>query len=214
MEASQSSVPPISPPGGDEPDMPDHSADNAELQKLLDQGVITQEQYDEAVDKEVSVPPAGAPSNPTAPATPTSIPSIEQQQQIAQLDALNQAGVLTDDAHDSAKAQVLQPNAPTDAEVEEYLGQSRVPNLVEGTRVKVTAGPYAGRMAYVMAIHFIDGIQQMIAASGTSEARFATVQSYVLRTRDGRSDIFEAAPGEVSVLSNIEGWGRGEMNPA
>ncbi len=201
MEASQSNPPTTS----DEPE-----AQNIELKKLLDDGTITQEQYDEAVANEVSVPPASAPANPTAPPPTAIVATAEQQQQIAQLEALNRAGILTDDAFDTAKSQVLQPNSPTDEQVEEYLSQSRFPNLLPGTRVKITGGPYSGRMGAILDIHYVDGIQQMIAASGTSEARFAEVQSYIVRTRDARTDLVEVAPGELVALSTVEGWARGE----
>jgi hypothetical protein len=92
------------------------------------------------------------------------------------------------------------------------IENSRTPNLVVGQRVVITEpNPEAGRMAYVLQIAYADGIQGMLANSGTPEARFAEVESYVLRTRDGRTDTLDVPPDQVKPLDDIAGWGRGQI---
>lgn len=90
--------------------------------------------------------------------------------------------------------------------------QGVLPVLVEGTRVQVIAGEYSGRMAYTIGINF---------ASPEDEARFhnphgtkrntAKVDSYMVKTRDGRTDTFTVKPDEIRVLDETNGWGRGSI---
>lgn len=102
--------------------------------------------------------------------------------------------------------------ANSDEAKEASIKNSRTPNLVEGQRVQILEpNSEAGRMAYVLKVVPSDGIQGMLAASGTPEARFAELSGYVVRTRDGRSDILEVKPEEVKPLDDIQGWGRGQI---
>jgi hypothetical protein len=90
--------------------------------------------------------------------------------------------------------------------------QGVMPVLVEGTRVQVIAGEYSGRMAYITDITF---------ATPEDEARFhnphgskrntAAVDTYTVKTRDGRTDTFTVKPSEIRVLDETNGWGRGSI---
>lgn len=101
--------------------------------------------------------------------------------------------------------------ADSDEAKEASKENSRFPNLVIGQRVTIIDGPEAGRMAYVDRIEYTDGIQQMLSASGQPEARFAEVENYIVRTRDGRSDTLTVDPAHIKPLDDIEGWGRGQI---
>lgn len=83
------------------------------------------------------------------------------------------------------------------------------PVLVEGTRVQVIDG---GRMAYITGINF---------ATPEDEARFhnphgtkrntAKVDTYQVKTRDGRTDTLTVKPSEIRQLDETNGWGRGTI---
>lgn len=101
--------------------------------------------------------------------------------------------------------------ANSDENVAAAAAASRMPNLLVGQRVQITDGPEKGRMAYVLQVLYTTGLQGMLANSGQPEARFAEVDEYVVRTRDGRSDILSLKPDQVSALDDIQGWGRGQI---
>lgn len=108
--------------------------------------------------------------------------------------------------------QAAYDRANSDEAKAEAAKNSRTPNLLVGQRVQIIEpNSEAGRMAYVLQIDYADGIQGMLAASGQPEARFAEVQDYVVRTRDGRSDILVVKPDEVKPLDDTQGWGRGQI---
>lgn len=88
---------------------------------------------------------------------------------------------------------------------------SLTPRLYEGQRVTFVSGPEVGRMAYVVSVAYKDAIQEMIASHGGVNARFAEVECYILRTRDGRTDTLVATPDQIRPLDDIEGWGRGQI---
>lgn len=101
--------------------------------------------------------------------------------------------------------------ADSDKAKKDSIKNSRSPRLYEGQRVTFIDGPEKGRMGFVQSVVFTDAVQQMMASTGIPEARFAEVQSYIIRTRDGRSDVISAKPEEVKPLDDIEGWGRGQI---
>lgn len=99
--------------------------------------------------------------------------------------------------------------------VDEVAGpesQGVMPVLVEGTKVQVIAGEFAGRMAYTTDINF---------ATPEDSARFhdphgnkrntAKVDTYTVKTRDGRTDTFTVKPSEIRLLDETNGWGRGSI---
>jgi hypothetical protein len=101
--------------------------------------------------------------------------------------------------------------ANSDKAKKDSVKNSRTPRLYEGQRVTFIDGPEKGRMGFVTHVEFTDAVQQMISSSGIPEARFAEVAAYIIRTRDGRSDVISAKPSEVKPLDDIEGWGRGQI---
>lgn len=106
--------------------------------------------------------------------------------------------------------------APTDENNAAAAEASQLPNFLVGQRVQIT-GPDAsgvdqtGRMALVQSIVYTDPVNAMIAHMGGSEARFATVNQYVVLTRDGRSDTLVVAPANLKALDTTNGWGRGSI---
>lgn len=102
--------------------------------------------------------------------------------------------------------------ANSDEAKAEAEAAGRLPNLLVGQRVQVTGDhPEAGRMAHIIAIEYIDGINALLGTSATPEARFAEVADYIVRTRDGRSDLLVLTPSQASPLDDIQGWGRGQI---
>lgn len=101
--------------------------------------------------------------------------------------------------------------ANSDKAKADSVKNSRTPRLYEGQRVTFIDGPEKGRMGFVTHVEFTDAVQQMIGSAGISEARFADVAAYIVRTRDGRSDVISAKPSEIKPLDDIEGWGRGQI---
>jgi hypothetical protein len=92
------------------------------------------------------------------------------------------------------------------------VSEGSKPRLYPGQRVVIMdPNPEAGRMAFVQGINYTDAIQALIAASGTPQASMAEVQSYIVQTRDGRSDVLDVPPDEVKPLEILGGWGRGQI---
>lgn len=87
-----------------------------------------------------------------------------------------------------------------------------MPVLVEGTKVQVVGGDYAGRMAFITGINFAtpeDGARYHDPHG--SRRNTAKVDTYTVKTRDGRTDTFTVAPSEIKVLDETNGWGRGSI---
>lgn len=101
--------------------------------------------------------------------------------------------------------------ANSDEQKQAAAESSRTPILIVGQRVTIIDGPEVGRMGYVLSINYVDALNAMLANSPHSERRFAEVESYVVRTRDGRSDTLSLKPSEIRPLDDIEGWGRGQI---
>jgi hypothetical protein len=109
-------------------------------------------------------------------------------------------------------AKAMGPEAYERAKPKEGVSEGRTPHLYPGQRVVIIQpNEEAGRMALVQVINYKDDIQTLIAGSGTPEARFAEVTSYVVLTRDGRSDTLNVPANEVKPLETIGGWGRGQI---
>lgn len=66
--------------------------------------------------------------------------------------------------------------------------------------VKVIDGDYEGRVGAVIEVHYKDEAAERQAALGTPEARFAEVDHYLIRTRDGRNDLLSVKPEEVQAV--------------
>jgi hypothetical protein len=95
---------------------------------------------------------------------------------------------------------------------EHHGGEGRLPRFYPGQRVQIVADhPEAGRMAYVQTPIYDDAIQELIGNSGTSEARMAEVDAYVVKTRDGRSDLLVVPSEDLRPLEAHQGWGRGQI---
>lgn len=117
-------------------------------------------------------------------------------------------------AHGEAEYKAAEP---TDVNEANALEAGRVPILLVGQRVQLSGDDLtnkvdqSGRMALIQQRIFKDPVQEMIAGMGGPESRFAEVQSYVVLTRDGRSDTLVMPPEGVSSLETGNGWGRGTI---
>jgi hypothetical protein len=85
---------------------------------------------------------------------------------------------------------------------------SKTPRLLEGQRGTITGGIHDGRSAVITKCNFKSLDDERLAAAGTPESRFAECESYVVRTRDGRSDLLEVAPEDFEVLEHDSDFGR------
>lgn len=101
--------------------------------------------------------------------------------------------------------------ASSDAQKEQAAKESRLPNLGIGARVTFIKGDNDGRMGFVVNVIYPDALSQLIAHSGSDEARFADVDTYQVQTRDGRTDTIMAKPDEIRPLDINAGWGRGQF---
>jgi hypothetical protein len=206
-----------------------------ELDKLKEDGVLDDDEYAEAVAGIESKAEDSPDTAEEAVAAVQGSDFLEQQKQAAALQSpaepqlvpeqrpqaaitpapgagVSEASKRIDAAGAKPMDQEAYDRANSDEQKAAAKEASRLPNLTEGQRVVVSGDhPEAGRMAYIMGVHYTDGIQDMIAKSGTGEARFADVDHYVLRTRDGRSDVFTATRDQVTPLEVNEGWGRGQI---
>lgn len=69
-----------------------------------------------------------------------------------------------------------------------------------GQPVQITEGEYAGRFAVVTEVIYADQQAAFIARSGdASVARYAAVDSYIVRTRDDLNQIVNVKPDEIQV---------------
>lgn len=86
---------------------------------------------------------------------------------------------------------------------------SRVPTLRDGERVRITKKEpgLEGRNAVIIQVHYSEEELQRREA-GRADAAYAEASSYVVRTRDGRTDTLELKPDEVEAVSPADwGWG-------
>ena len=168
------------------PPAPTQDELKAELDRLLEENLITQEEHDKGlahIEDEANHPIINPSLNSTA-------------EQVAQ----------------AAVTQATQEPVKTPDVADVSPEPARLPNLVIGQRVTtLPSHPSPGRMALVTNIIYTDPIQQMLAHMGAAESRFATVLQYVLVTRDGRSDTLVAKPEELKAIEENQGWGRGQF---
>jgi hypothetical protein len=144
-----------------------------------------------------------------SPAEPQTVPERRPQAFLSPTGGDSEAGKRA-----AKLTEAMGPEAYERAKVDEkhHGGEGRLPRLYPGQRVQILADhPEAGRMAYIQAPIFDDAIQELIGNSGSSEARFATVDSYVVRTRDGRSDVLVVPSEDLTPLEVHQGWGRGQI---
>lgn len=192
----------------------------AELQRLRDDNIISEDEYnaaaakvnDEGKSTDEAFQEARAESAASqSPGEPQVVPEVRPQ-------AFQTGASHSDSGKRAAERdpgpmdQAAYDRANSDESKKSAADASRSANLVEGQRV-VILDPHeeAGRMAFVQSVHYTDGIQDMIARSGSAEARFADVDHYVLRTRDGRSDLLMVNPDELKPIEENQGWGRGQI---
>lgn len=166
------------------------------------------------------VPPGSTPEQVAAEAAiqsgqndPVTVPetrpqTFTQPDPSTQSDASKRAAA----ADPGPPTQEMYDRANSDEAKEAANEAGRTPNLLVGQRIVITGDhPEAGRMAHVVAIEYVDGINALLGNSATSEARFAEVEDYIVRTRDGRSDLLTVTPEQVKPLEPEQGWGRGQI---
>lgn len=101
--------------------------------------------------------------------------------------------------------------AQSDEQMDKAAENSSRERLYPGTRVYLTKEPHDGRPAVIMEVNFASDQDRRNAASGIPAlSNHAEVESYIVRTRDSRTDRLEVSPEDVSVSSVPRGWGRGE----
>lgn len=112
-----------------------------------------------------------------------------------------------DDAIQEEKAEVAFADRPAGPE-----SQGVMPVLLEGTKLQVVAGEYTGRMAYIVDINFATPEDEQRFHNPVGKKRnTAKVESYLVKTRDGRTDQFTVTPDQIRVLDQSNGWGRGSI---
>jgi hypothetical protein len=103
--------------------------------------------------------------------------------------------------------------AASDAQAKKASEESRTPTLREGERVRITKDEpgLRGRNGVIIQVHYSDEELQRREA-GRADAAYAEPESFIVRTRDGRTDTFELKPDEVEAASvGNDGWGRGQI---
>jgi hypothetical protein len=147
-----------------------------------------------------------------SPGEPQVVPEVRPQAFISPSGGDSEAGKRAKARTGKAMSKEAYDRANSQEAKDEAEQQSRKPRLWPGQRVQIIPpNEEAGRMAFVQAPQFPTAVDQLIGNSGTSEARFAPVTSYVVQTRDGRSDIFDVPADELAVLEPNQGWGRGQI---
>jgi hypothetical protein len=188
----------------------DATAEDAPPDEAVDESTPAEES---PTDDDVFLQEQEAAAAAQSPAEPQVVPEVRPQAAVtpAPGQGVSEASKRIDTAA-PAMGQEAYDRANSDEAKAAATEASRMPNLTEGQRVVITGdNPEAGRMAYIQSIAYKDGIQDMVAHSGTGEARFADVDHYVIRTRDGRSDLLVVPPDQVTPLEDNEGWGRGQI---
>jgi hypothetical protein len=116
-------------------------------------------------------------------------------------------------ANDEPMPQSAFDKAASDAQAKKAEKESRTPTLRVGERVRITKDEpgLRGRNAVIIQAHYSEEEQQRLAA-GRADAAYAEPESFIVRTRDGRTDTLELKPDEVEASSvGNDGWGRGQI---
>lgn len=98
--------------------------------------------------------------------------------------------------------------ASSDSQKSKSAKESRLPTLREGAKVRITKDEpgLKGRNAVIIQVHY--GSEELARReAGRADAAFAEPESFVVRTRDGRTDTLELNPDEVEQVPDSE-WGR------
>lgn len=98
--------------------------------------------------------------------------------------------------------------AADEGRMKQAQDESRRPTLREGERVRITKDEpgLRGRNAVIIQVHYSEEELQRREA-GRADAAYAEAESYVVRTRDGRTDTLELKPDEVEAVPAAD-WGR------
>lgn len=163
-----------------------------------------------ATDNIGPTPPATDPALASqGQAEPQVVPEQRPQAFIAPTGGVSESSKRLDNNEPATQEEIDRANSQEAKDAS--AANSLTPRLFEGQRVTFVSGPEQGRMGFVSQVVFPDAVQQMISTSGIPQARFAEVAQYIIRTRDGRSDIISATPDQIKPLDDIEGWGRGQI---
>lgn len=101
--------------------------------------------------------------------------------------------------------------AQSESQAKKAARSSKTPRLLDGARVLITKEGHENRPGVIIETNFKDGEAAAAARSGVpSVAMFAEVDSYVVRTRDSRTDQLTLKPDEVKPWGVEQGWSRGE----
>jgi len=118
---------------------------------------------------------------------------------------------------EQSDAEINEASKEAIAEQEEYPGNpaetvSVKPILAVGTRVQITEGEYAGRMAVITDILFDDPAQEARYRNPYGKKRStARASGYTVQTRDAQTITFSVGVDDLKALSTTEGWGRGQI---
>lgn len=101
--------------------------------------------------------------------------------------------------------------AASKEQAKKAAASSQSESLIPGATVKITKGPNEGRVGVVLSVNYDGFEEEQKAKSGDQAvARFARVDTYIVRTRDGRTDTLEVKPGDVRTVAPTD-FHRGEI---
>ena len=101
--------------------------------------------------------------------------------------------------------------AGSDEQREKADEASLTPTIREGTMVYISkSGPHVGRAAVVQRVNYTK-VGQIVRDSGRPEAEFAEVDTITVKTRDGRTDLLELKPDEVTEADPAT-WGKTSLS--
>lgn len=146
-----------------------------------------------------------------SPAEPQTVPEVRPQAftgPAASQQSTTSQRVGAQAAHGAAEYAAAEPTAENEAAAD---AAGRSANFIPGQRVQIIGGDDIGRMALIQSVVYTDPVQEMISRMGGSESRFADVRSYIVLTRDGRSDTLVVTPENLQALETNNGWGRGTI---
>jgi hypothetical protein len=120
--------------------------------------------------------------------------------------ALKEAGdplVATDPMPKSAYDKAASKN-----QMKEAAKESRSPTIREGYRVRLKdiGKGWDGRNAVILSVNYPTD-QHQLRELGTPESMYAEPESFIIRTRDGRTDTREVKPDQVEPVDPAD-WGR------
>jgi hypothetical protein len=116
-------------------------------------------------------------------------------------------------ANDEPMPQEAYDRAADPDRMKQAQKESRRPTLREGERVRITKDEpgLRGRNGVIIQVHYSDEELQRREA-GRADAAYAEPESFIVRTRDGRTDTLELKPDEVEAATvGNDGWGRGQI---